>query len=140
MLPLQLLLSPLMINGNFILPDAILPPQDEERYPLHCAIKYSYEKDIVEAITETDEESKNLKDSQGSTAIYLAALTGQWEIVKYLKEQGCVHSFKPKFTMHNICRQRNDGLEEYLKRVRAPGQYDNAEKVDGLSQELTEAC
>ncbi|KAL3932538.1 MAG: hypothetical protein SGBAC_010805 [Bacillariaceae sp.] len=118
-------------NGSFILPDAILSPQDEKLYPLHGAIKYGYEEDIAEAIAEIDGESKNLKDSQGRTAIDLAALTGQWEMMKYLKEQGCVHSFKPKFAMQNICRQRNDRMEKYLKQVRGSGK-DDGKKVDGV--------
>mmetsp|Transcript_41876 Transcript_41876/g.100907 ORF Transcript_41876/g.100907 Transcript_41876/m.100907 type:complete len:223 (-) Transcript_41876:94-762(-) len=100
-----------------IFPDALLSDKDEEKFPLHCAVKYGNLEIIKEALQETrNEADKNALDSNGRTAIDLAALTGQIKVLKLLAANGCKHK-KPKPRMIAICKKRQGLSKKYLEQV-----------------------
>ncbi|CAJ1948218.1 unnamed protein product [Cylindrotheca closterium] len=100
-----------------IFPDAVLSDVDEASFPLHCAVKYGdldVIKDVLQDISNEDE--KNTIDSNGRTAIDLAALTGQMQVLKLLADNGCKHE-RPKPKMIAICKKRSDLSKKYLEQV-----------------------
>mmetsp|Transcript_41872 Transcript_41872/g.100899 ORF Transcript_41872/g.100899 Transcript_41872/m.100899 type:complete len:251 (-) Transcript_41872:94-846(-) len=100
-----------------IFPDALLSDEDEENFPLHCAVKYGDLEVIKDVLQETrNEVDKNVLDSSGRTAIDLAALTGQITVLKLLAANGCKHK-KPKPRMIAICKKRQGLAKKYLEQV-----------------------
>jgi len=100
-----------------VFPDALLSDDDEEEFPLHCAVKYGDLEVIKDVLQETpNEEDRNALDSNGRTAIDLAALTGQLNVLKLLAANGCKHK-KPRARMIAMCKKRQGLAKKYLEQV-----------------------
>jgi len=104
-------------NHNFVFQDAILTLEDEFKHPIHAAVKYGYLQDVKQAVEENESEI-NAIDTNGRTALDLAALTGQKDIVAYLKDEKGAEKRKTKRTMHAIVNRRAPQMMENLEAAR----------------------
>jgi ankyrin repeat protein len=100
-----------------IYPDAILVEEDEEELELHAAVKYGDKELLREALQQVLPSDVNAKDSNGRTALDLAALTGQLGLIVLLKEQGGQFEIKSGARMRAIARKRSEQVATYLRLV-----------------------
>lgn len=100
-----------------IYPDARLCQEDEDELVLHAAVKFGDIDLLNECLDEVSEEEINATDSCGRTAMDLAALTGQIELLKMLEEKGGKFAFKRHGLMLATARLRSLNVTQYLKLV-----------------------
>jgi ankyrin repeat protein len=122
--------SSLSRSFEIICPDAVLSEHEEDNFPLHSAVKFGYmrfvEKEIQNAnnINTIDGDYSNSNiiinkvDSIGRTALDLAALTGQLDLVKRLVDAGGEFHYKNGPRMTAIANQRSKDVVKYLEEVR----------------------
>jgi hypothetical protein len=103
-----------------IWPDAVFDDDDEEdRLALHFAVKYS----DTETLTEELESMSPIggcgdkTDSQGRTALDLAALTGQMELMPMLEKAGVKHKKSNKPKMRVTAKKRSPNVEAYKRYI-----------------------
>jgi ankyrin repeat protein len=123
---------PSSVSRSFeICPDAVLSEHEEDNFRLHSAVKFGYmrfvEREIQNAnnTKDGDEISNNnimrrinKVDYMGRTALDLAALTGQLDLVKRLEDAGGEFHYKNGPRMVAIANQRSKDVVEYLQEVR----------------------
>ncbi|KAL3937368.1 MAG: hypothetical protein SGBAC_007515 [Bacillariaceae sp.] len=101
-----------------VFPDALLSDQDERQFLLHGAVKYGDLEVIQDVLLQGVEEAdRNAVDSNGRSAIDLAAMTGQLDVLKLLAANGCKHRKEPKPKMLAICKKRQPLATKYLEQV-----------------------
>ena len=130
--------SSLTVTKSYIYPDAILSEKEELDLPLHAAVKFGDEECILEELEKIKGRSKssngssngngngngrvidiNTVDSKHRTALDLAALTGQLDIVKKLRGvPGSKFCFMSVPRMKLIANSRSKDVEKYLKEVK----------------------
>ena len=96
--------------------DAILSEDDEETCPVPAAVKFVAMDTLKEELDESDDvvSSINMLDSEGRTALDLAALTGQRDMVDLLTSRGGEHKFKGSARMNFVAKTRYSKHQEYL--------------------------
>jgi len=99
--------------------DADLSLEDEKKLPFHAAVKFKDLESLKETIQKTDandlSSSINAVDSEGRTALDLAARTGQCHMVNFLESQGGDSNVRSIVGMKFIGRVRNRKHQEYDK-------------------------
>ena len=130
--------SSLTVTKSYIYPDAILSEKEELDLPLHAAVKFGDEECILEELEKIKGRSKssngssngngngngrvidiNTVDSKRRTALDLAALTGQLDIVKKLRGvPGSKFCYMSVPRMKLIANSRSKDVEKYLKEVK----------------------
>lgn len=100
-----------------IYPDARLSEDDEDELVLHASVKFGDIDLIKDQLMELSVEELNGIDSCGRTAMDLAALTGQTEVVKMLESKGGKFSYKRRGPMLALARLRSLYVPQYLKLV-----------------------
>ena len=110
------------VNDEAVFKDAILSDEDECKFLLHCAVKYGDQEDVqkeLSLIQNKDASNINVTDSQGRTAMDLAALTGQLEIMTLIGESGGSFAFGPRPKMKAVAKKRASQCADYLQQVQA---------------------
>merc|ERR1712154_476403 len=115
--------------------DAILTEDEEEKFPLHAAVKFGYRNNVEQELAKARNASAassanngdsnndatsaiiNAVDSKGRTATDLAALTGQLDIMAYLQEAGGVFKKRSAPRMTAIANNRSIDVGTYLRGV-----------------------
>ena len=130
--------SSLTVAKSYIYPDAMLSEKEELDLPLHAAVKFGDEECILEELEKIKGRSKssngssngngngngrvidiNTVDSKRRTALDLAALTGQLDIVKKLRGvPGSKFCYMSVPRMKLIANSRSKDVEKYLKEVK----------------------
>jgi ankyrin repeat protein len=130
--------SSLVVTKSYIYSDAILSEKEELDFPLHAAVKFGDEECVLEELEKIKESSNsnngssngngngngcvidiNTVDSKGRTALDLAALTGQLDIVKKLRcVPGSKFCYMSSPRMKLIADRRSKDVEKYLKEVK----------------------
>jgi ankyrin repeat protein len=100
-----------------IYPDARLSEDDEDELVLHASVKFGDIDLIKDQLMELSVEELNGIDSCGRTAMDLAALTGQTEVVNMLESKGGKFSYKRRGPMLALARLRSLYVPQYLKLV-----------------------
>ena len=100
-----------------VYPDARLGEEDELELVLHAAVKFGDVDLLNELLQEISEEELNATDSCGRTAMDLAALTGQTNLVHLLEDHGGKFVFKRRGPMLALARLRSLYVAQYLKLV-----------------------
>jgi len=98
-------------------PDAALTEQEEEEFPLHACVKFGF-LDFLEEELRKDSTVVNAVDSHGRTALDLAALTGQLNLVARLRQAGGIFQYKNGPRMVALANNRSKEMEKYLKNIR----------------------
>lgn len=96
--------------------DAILKDEEEEGLPVHAAIKYGDKECLEEALAE-EAINVNEVDSKGRTAMDLAALTGQLELLQIVKDSGGKFKLNSTPKMKLIAKKRDAHSKKYLEYI-----------------------
>lgn len=109
----------LTIAKNVFREDTFLSPEEEEILQLHKAVKYCNECMLDQALeVVTREDTLNAVDSVGRTALDLAALTGQMNLMdKIYVAGGKPAYFKNEVTVLKIAKARSKHLHTYKSTV-----------------------
>lgn len=98
--------------------DAMLSVAEEAVLPLHAAVKYS-DRELLEERIQQVQANINVVDSQGRTAMDMAALTGQIELMNLIKNNGGECKLQDLIRMRAIARARADYAENYRAQIQA---------------------
>lgn len=99
--------------------DAELAEQDELALELHAAVKFG-DMELVEEFLSSDNLTDiqlNALDSCGRTALDLAALTGQIEVMTMIESRGGIYSYRTRDRMVKKAKKRARYVSQYLKLV-----------------------
>lgn len=96
----------------------VLGETEEDELPLHAAIKFG-NKACLENYLEAGGAAINQVDSQGRTAMDLAALTGQVELLKIIKEKGGTFLLMSEPRMKYIAAARQPMSDFYLEEIQS---------------------
>ena len=99
--------------------DAELSEQDEQTLELHAAVKFG-DMELVEEFLSSEDLTDiqlNALDSCGRTALDLAALTGQIEVMMMIESRGGIYSYRTRDRMVKKAKKRARYVSQYLKLV-----------------------
>jgi hypothetical protein len=96
--------------------NAMLSEEDEKNLPLHAAVKYSDEALLTKAIQ--DQASINTVDSQGRSAMDMAALTGQIGLMALIEQNGGQFMLYSQARGQALANKRSQFVDDYREQIR----------------------
>ena len=104
------------VEGDTMFADAELDEEEECGLPLHAAIKFGQEDDLMELL-ERDEVDVNQLDSKERTPADFAALCGEEDLLELIQSHGGKFHVKSAARMKAIARKRAPYATERLNSI-----------------------
>ena len=105
------------VEGDNMFADAELDEEEECGLPLHAAIKFGQEDDLMELLESRDEVDVNQLDSKERTPADFAALCGEEDLLELIQSHGGKFHVKSAARMRAIARKRAPYATERLNSI-----------------------